>query len=101
MNNYESIVLEIQNEAKQFQCDNQNLRQKLSDLITENEQLRLQSQEATNVSFNKFQNDFIAVTDRTILNLQNQILMINKVWFVISACLQLLTIFILLGKGNV
>lgn len=81
MTNYESIVHEIQSEAKQFQNDNFKLKSHLDALISENDRLRAQNAEEAQASLQNFKRDFIAVADTTIMNLQNQILMINKVYY--------------------
>lgn len=79
MQNYESTVQEIQSEAKQFQNDNFKLKSHLDALISENERLRSQNSEEAQASLQNFKRDFMNVADTTIMNLQNQILMINKV----------------------
>lgn len=79
MQSYESTVHEIQSEAKQFQNDNFKLKSHLDALISENERLRSQNSEEAQASLQNFKRDFMNVADTTIMNLQNQILMINKV----------------------
>lgn len=79
MRNYESIVVEIQSEAKQFQNDNHKLKSNIDALLSENDRLRVESADEAQSSLQNFKRDFIAVADTTIMNLQNQILMINKV----------------------
>lgn len=107
MTNYESIVHEIQSEAKQFQNDNFKLKSHLDALISENDRLRAQNAEEAQASLQNFKRDFIAVADTTIMNLQNQILMINKVYYrsthKTDYYLNSILIFNLffLGKGNV
>lgn len=81
MTNYEAIVHEIQSEAKQFQNDNHKLKSHLNSLLAENDRLRVEKAEEAQSSLQNFKRDFIAVADTTITNLQNQILMINKVDF--------------------
>lgn len=77
MNHYESLVNEIEAEAKTFREDNQSLRENLAAIIAENN--RLKTQGDSNDPLGAFRNDFILVSDRIYNNLRTQIHAVNKV----------------------
>ena len=76
MNSYEALVIEIQNEARNFQVDNQNLRRNLENCIAENKQLRSQIPDDP---IAEFRNNYIEVADKIFNNMRNQLVLCYKV----------------------
>lgn len=74
MNNYESLVSEIQSEARQVGDDNQKLRKILCD---ENAAAGIKKPEE---STEKFRSEYVEVADKIFYNLRNQILNLSKVF---------------------
>lgn len=66
MNNYESLVSEIQSEAKRVGEDNRKLRK----IITEENVIG--SSKQPHEPIDKFRNDYVEVADKIFYNLRNQ-----------------------------
>jgi hypothetical protein len=77
LNNYEDLVHNIQLEARNFQEENNQLRENLAALIEENNRLR--SHERVD-SIGVFKNEYIAVADKIFNNLRSQLLLSYKVY---------------------
>lgn len=75
MDHYESMVIQIQVEAKKFLVENQSLKENLAAIIEENNRLKTADKD----DFGAFRNDHIAASDRIFNNLRNQIFLINQV----------------------
>lgn len=73
MSNYESLVNEIQSEAKRVGEDNKNLRRILS------EEDAIRNSKPPEVSAETFRNEYFAVADKIFYNLRNQNLNLAKV----------------------
>lgn len=78
MNNYETLVIEIQNEARNFRLDNQNLKRNLENVIAENKKLR---NEVSEDPVADFRSTYIEVADKIFNNMKNQLVLCYKVIF--------------------
>lgn len=77
MNEYESIVVETQNEAKLLRDENQKLKESLDSIIEEHNRF-VKSREA-NESLDAFRKNYFSVADNIFNNLRNQMFHIHKV----------------------
>lgn len=75
MNSYESMVINIQDDAKNFREENRVLRESLESIIEENNQLKSNK----NDSISSFRTDYINVADRIFNSLRNQLFLLNQV----------------------
>lgn len=75
MNSYESMVINIQDEAKKFREENRGLRDSLESIIEENNELKSNK----NDSISSFRTDYINVADRIFNSLRNQLFLLNQV----------------------
>lgn len=78
MNNYEALVIEIQKEARKFQSENEQLKENLGAIITENNRLK---QQENDDPLGIFRSNYIEVADQIFNNLRNQLLLSHKVIF--------------------
>lgn len=76
MNNYEALVIEIQDEARKFQEDNRKLRRDLESVVAENVRLRNQ---VPDDPVAEFRNTYIEVADKIFNNMRNQLVLCYKV----------------------
>jgi len=76
MNNYEALVIEIQDEARKFQEDNRKLRRDLESVVAENVRLRNQ---VPDDPVAEFRNTYIEVADKIFNNMRNQLNLCYKV----------------------
>jgi hypothetical protein len=76
MNNYEALVIEIQEEAKRFQEDNRKLRRDLENVVAENVRLRSQVPEDPVAEFRQ---TYIEIADKIFNNMKNQLVLCYKV----------------------
>ena len=75
MNSYESMVINIQDDAKIFRLENRVLRENLESIIKENNQLKSN----INDSISSLRTDYINVADRIFNSLRNQLFLLNQV----------------------
>lgn len=78
MNSYEALVVEIQNEARNFRDDNQKLKRNLENVIEENRRLRNEVHIEDPVT--QFRSNYIEVADKIINTLRNQLVLCYKVY---------------------
>lgn len=76
MNNYEALVIEIQDEARKFQDDNRKLRRDLENVIAENVRLRNQIPDDP---IAEFRSAYIEVADKIFNNFKHQLVLCYKV----------------------
>ncbi|XP_070495165.1 girdin [Chironomus tepperi] len=75
MNNYEALVIEIQDEARKFQEDNRKLRRDLENVVAENVRLRNQ---VPDDPIAEFRSTYIEVADKIFNNMRNQLMLCYK-----------------------
>lgn len=76
MNSYEALVVEIQDEAKQFRFENEKLREEFAAVVAENTELK--NQTSPNEVLADFRREHLAADDRIFVNLRNQIFFLSK-----------------------
>lgn len=77
MNKYESMVIEIQSEAKHFRDESKKLKENLAAIILENNRLKEFSSHGNSVA--AFRSEYILVADKIFTNLRNQLYLVNQV----------------------
>jgi hypothetical protein len=83
MNNYEQLVADIQNEARNFQEENRQLRENLAAIIDENNRLRSKQCEGKSSEeedlVGNFRRDYIEMAEKIFRNLREQFVLCTKV----------------------
>lgn len=79
MNSYEQLVAEIQQEAKNFQMENCQLRENLAAIIDENNRLRSKSGNVVEDLVGTFRRDYIDMAEKIFRNLREQFSLCQRV----------------------
>lgn len=82
MNNYEQLVADIQNEARNFQEENRQLKENLAAIIDENNRLRSQQRDGKSSEedlVGNFRRDYIEMAEKIFRNLREQFVLCTKV----------------------